>query len=167
MKIQLTQCLSVLSARFALHLPFTQTEGSVGNKKYFLQKVPFYFVLPTLLFFTTAAYAQFDIHKLERLFTNAKQRQQIDNQRHGHAHISQKRKWHKVTLNGYMQRSDGENVVWVNGVSTLNQTIIAGVKVEPGSINGKDQVTVRINGKAVKLRPGESWRPSTRKINRQ
>ncbi len=135
------------------------------------RKVSFYFMLPTLLFFTTAAYAQFDIHKLERLFTNAKQRQQINNQRHGdgrgHAHISQKRKWHKVTLNGYMQRSDGENVVWVNGVSTLNQTTIAGVKVEPGSINGKDQVTVRINGKAVKLRPGESWQPSTRKINRR
>jgi len=132
----------------------------------FLQKTAFYFILPTLLFFTKAAYAQFDIHRLERLFTNAKQRQQINNQRHGHTRISQKQALHKVTLSGYMKRSDGKNVVWVNGVSTLNKNTIAGVKVEPGSINHKDQVTVLINGKAIKLRPGESWQPSTHMVSK-
>jgi hypothetical protein len=67
-----------------------------------------------------------------------------------------------VRINGVMMRSDGENVVWINGENTLDGDPVKGVKVNPDAADSETyNVQVQIDGKRVKLKPGQNWSEGT------
>ncbi len=110
-----------------------------------------------LLLATTRVFAAYDIKQLKKLFTNVQQRRHIDAMRRDKLNQLHKKKLNRVILRGYVKRSGGRNVIWINGKNTLKSNHIYGVKVNPESINDHDQVTLTIDGKRLKLKPGESW----------
>jgi len=104
---------------------------------------------------------------LDRLFTDRKERAQIDAMRRGAyspgegsaAGIS------NVRVDGVMLRSDGSNVVWVNGKSTLEKTNVSGVRVYPDKVNRDSYAApVVVDGKRKYIKPGQSWSASSGKI---
>jgi hypothetical protein len=61
-----------------------------------------------------------------------------------------------------MMRSDGENVVWINGENTLDGEPVKGVKVNPDSADSETyNVQLQIDGKSIKLKPGQNWSEGT------
>lgn len=119
-------------------------------------------ILPTSSF---AAY--FEEGSLGRLFTTPQQRHKIDAFRKGksvgitHDQTSPA----DVKIQGMVIRSDGKNTVWVNGKSTLDSSRVGGVDVKLNSLNHKtDKVTVVINNKVVRLKPGQVWSEDSGKV---
>ncbi len=111
-----------------------------------------------LLLVTTEVYADYDVRQLKKLFTTVQQRKHIDDMRHGKVmQLHKEKKTDRVIVSGYVKRSDGKNVVWVNGKNTLTGNSIHGIKVDPESINDLGQVILSIDGKQLKLKPGQSW----------
>lgn len=108
------------------------------------------------------SHAEYDASELGKLFTDKNQRTQIDAARSGAASSSEPKKADKVEVNGYMKRSDGKNVVWVNGKNTLDESKFGNVKVYPKKINDKNnKVPVSVDDRKVYIKPGESWSKST------
>ncbi|PCJ85221.1 MAG: hypothetical protein COA54_11760 [Thiotrichaceae bacterium] len=103
------------------------------------------------------AYAEYDVNDLNKLFTDKKQRAQIDADRAGDYSGSEVHKATQVKVSGYMKRSSGKSVVWVNGANTLDSTRVGGVTVNTQLINNNNKVPVKIDGRTVYVRPGESW----------
>lgn len=121
-----------------------------------------YCVLPVNV---VAAY--YDESALGRLFTTPQQRHKIDAFRKGksvgitHEQSSPT----DVNVQGMVIRSDGKSTVWVNGKSTLESSRVGGVDVKLNSLNHKtDSVTVVINNKAVRLKPGQVWSEDSGKV---
>ncbi|NOQ89645.1 MAG: hypothetical protein GQ549_01725, partial [Gammaproteobacteria bacterium] len=86
-------------------------------------------------------YADYDADNLINLFTDKSQRARIDAARSGQA-SPESQKTNKVTVEGYVTRSDGKSVVWVNNRNTLEGSKIGDVKVHQNSIGKNKKVTI-------------------------
>ena len=69
-----------------------------------------------------------------------------------------------MSVTGYMTRSDGKDVVWVNNKNTLESSKIGDVRVHRSTIGKSKKVTVSVEDKTTRLRPGETWYKETGKI---
>jgi len=110
---------------------------------------------------STPVYAEYDVNDLKKLFTDKRQRAQIDAARAGDYSGPEVQQATQVNVNGYMKRSSGKSVVWVNGENTLESSKVGGVTVNARSINRNNKVPVKIDGRTVYVKPGESWSEST------
>lgn len=108
--------------------------------------------------------AEYDADSLDRLFTDRGQRAQIDAARSGGVSTTGVKKVSKIELNGYVTRSEGKSVVWVNGKNTLDSTRVDDVSVHQTSVGKNKKVTVSVDGKHKRLRPGEIWHKETGKV---
>lgn len=117
-----------------------------------------------LLLISLAAQAEYDASDLDKLFTDKKQRSQIDAARSGKNISKGIRQTSKVNVNGYLTRSDGKGVVWVNKESTLDSHHVGDVKVDRSSIGKNKKVKISVDGKSVRLKPGETWHKETGEI---
>ena len=110
-------------------------------------------------------YADYDEAYLQKLFTDKKQRALIDAVRSGDQIGSGARQQtSKIKVSGYVMRSDGNNVVWLNNKNTLDSTRIGDVKVQQSSIGKNKKVTISVDNKSTRLRPGETWYKETGKV---
>jgi hypothetical protein len=115
-----------------------------------------------------SAAAYYDESALGKLFTTPEQRQRIDAFRKGKSMGVTREQVSPtdVKVQGIVTRSDGKSTVWVNGKSTLEGSSVGGVNVNLNSINDKsDKVTVGINKKTVRLKPGQVWSEDSGKIS--
>lgn len=116
--------------------------------------------------FSSALHADYDVVDLKKLFTDKKQRGQIDATRSGNytdAELPQQQT-SKVKVSGYVTRSDGKSVVWVNNKNTLDSPMVGDVKVQQSNIGKNKKVGVTVDGRHVHLKPGETWNKETGKI---
>ena len=81
--------------------------------------------------------AEYRESQLQKLFTDPQQRSQIDALRRGTVSDQGARETNKVNLSGYMRRSDGKSVVWVNDGNTIESTRVDDLRVHSSSV-GKD-----------------------------
>lgn len=108
--------------------------------------------------------SQQGLNELGRLFTDPVQREKLDAVRRGtyKGDAELKSTVSTITVNGIMVRSDGENIVWVNGKSTLEGSAAQGIDVDIRSTNRESyNVPVTVNGKRVSIKPGQSWAGGT------
>lgn len=113
-----------------------------------------------LLTFTSVSYAEYAESDLNNLFTTKKQRAKIDSARYGKRitkPVKHKQKTRKVKVNGYVTRSDGKSVVWLNDKNTMDRSKIGDVKVHQSSIGQNKKVTISVDGKTTSIKPGEVW----------
>jgi len=118
----------------------------------------------SLLLLPGYAVSEDGIEGLGRLFVDVDQREKLEAVRRGtySVEVEEESRVSNVRLNGVMMRSGGDNVVWINGESTLNGDPVKGIKVNPGSANNETyDVQVRIDGKRVRLKPGQNWSEGT------
>ena len=114
---------------------------------------------------SSVLYAEYDADDLQKLFTDKKQRAQIDAARSGNYTGSElQQQTSKVNVSGYMTRSDGKSVVWVNNRNTLESSKIGDVRVQQSNIGKDKKVGVTVDGRHVHLKPGETWNKETGKI---
>jgi len=111
---------------------------------------------------SNASYAEYDVADLQKLFTDKKQRAQIDAARSGKvtqavAQTVTKKRTKKIKVTGFMTRSDGKSVVWINNKNTMDGSKIGSIKVHHGSVGKNNKVTVTVDGKRKQLKPGETW----------
>ena len=101
-----------------------------------------------------------EVEELGRLFVDVEQREKLEAVRRGTYDMEseQESRVSNVRINGVMMRSGGENVVWINGENTLDGEPVKGVKVNPETADNETyNVQVQIDGKRVKLKPGQNW----------
>lgn len=108
---------------------------------------------------------------LSRLFTDSKQRQQLNFMRergqlsaplaeglsvNQSANQSSGQSRSLIEIKGFVQRENGNNVVWVNDTNTLKlpHSSISGVKIDARKIVN-NTVTVTLSGKKLQLKPGQ------------
>jgi len=113
------------------------------------------------IFCSSAVHADYDATNLNKLFTDKKQRAQIDAARSGSYSGSDLQQTSDVNVSGYVTRSDGKSVVWVNNKNTLDSSKLGDIKVYNSSIGKNKKVTISVNGKTARLKPGETWSEST------
>jgi len=131
--------------------------NSISQRKYFV-------ILAALTLMPEHAISEDDIEGLGRLFVDVEQREKLEAVRRGtyKSEVEEESRISNVRLNGVMMRSGGENVVWINGESTLDGNPIKGVKVNPGTADSESyKVQVKIDGKRVNLKPGQNWSEGT------
>jgi hypothetical protein len=110
-------------------------------------------------------YADYDAADLQKLFTDKKQRARIDATRSGnYTRPDSRQQTRKIKVSGYVTRSDGKSVVWINNKNTLDSPGLGDVKVHQSSIGKNKKVTVSVGNKTAKLRPGETWYKETGKV---
>ena len=110
-------------------------------------------------------YADYDAANLQKLFTDKQQRARIDATRSGKRIDSMVQKQtSKIKVSGYVTRSNGKSVVWINNKNTLESPRLGNVKVHQSSIGKNKKVTVSVGNKTTRLRPGETWYKETGKI---
>ena len=105
-----------------------------------------------------------EVEDLGRLFVDVEQREKLEAVRRGTYDMEseQESRVSNVRINGVMMRSGGENVVWINGENTLDGESVKGVKVNPETADNETyNVQVQIDGKRVKLKPGQNWSEGT------
>ena len=107
--------------------------------------------------FNSALFAGYDETELQKLFTDKQQRRQIDSARSGNYSINESPQTNKVEVTGYVTRSDGKSVVWVNNKNTMESSRMGDVRIHQSSIGKGKKVTVTVDGNAVRLKPGETW----------
>ena len=118
-----------------------------------------------LLLATWSVYAaEYDESQLLNLFTDRQQRSQIEALRSGAVSDKGVRETNKINLNGYMRRSDGKSVVWVNDGNTIEGTRVDDLRVHSTSVGKDSKVTISVDGKTARLKPGETWIKETGKI---
>jgi len=118
-----------------------------------------------LLLVTWSVYAaEYDESQLLNLFTDRQQRSQIEALRSGAVSDKGERETNKINLNGYMRRSDGKSVVWVNDGNTIEGTRVDDLRVHSTSVGKDSKVTISVDGKTARLKPGETWIKETGKI---
>jgi len=121
-------------------------------------------IVIALILISKFAVAADEIEGLGRLFVDVEQREKLDAVRRGtyNAEVEQENRVSNVRVDGVMMRSDGENVVWINGESTLDGGPIKGVNVNPETADSETyNVQVKIDGKKVSLKPGQNWSEGT------
>jgi len=104
-----------------------------------------------------AGSVEYDESALQKLFTDKDQREKIDALRSGQTIGKEVTKSEKVNVTGYVTRSDGKSVVWVNNKNTLEKSKIDDVTVHRSSVGKDKKVTVTVDGKTARLKPGEVW----------
>ena len=114
--------------------------------------------------FCSTTHAEFEADDLGKLFTDKVQRAQIDAARSGSSLSKSVRQTSKVSVDGYLTRSDGKSVVWINKESTLDSHRVGDVKVHRSSIGNNKKVTISVDGKSARLKPGETWHKETGEI---
>jgi hypothetical protein len=107
-------------------------------------------------------HAAYDADELKKLFTDKNQRARIDAARSGVTGAD--RQVNKIKLDGYVTRSSGKSVVWVNGQNTLDSTAIGNLRVHQPSMDRGKRVRVSVDGQTRTLKPGETWDKGTGKI---
>jgi len=117
-----------------------------------------------LIFCSSMTHAGYDAADLKKLFTDKTQRAQIDAARSGNFSGSEKQQTQKIKVSGYVTRSDGKSVVWINNKSTLENSRIGDVKVHQSTIGKDKKVTISVDNKTTRLKPGETWYKETGKI---
>jgi hypothetical protein len=121
-------------------------------------------ILLALLLISEHAISEDEVEELGRLFVDVEQREKLEAVRRGtyEKEVEQESRVSNVRINGVMMRSDGENVVWINGENTLDGEPVKGVKVNPDATDSDTyNVQVQIDGKRVKLKPGQNWSEGT------
>jgi hypothetical protein len=121
-------------------------------------------VLVSLMLISTHTLSDDGIEGLGRLFIDAEQREKLESVRRGtyNAEVETESRVSNVRVDGIMVRSDGDNVVWINGESTLNGEPIKGINVNPKTADSETyDVQVKIDGKRVRLKPGQNWSEGT------
>ena len=121
-------------------------------------------ILLALLLISEYAISEDEVEELGRLFVDVEQREKLEAVRRGtyEKEVEQESRVSNVRINGVMMRSDGENVVWINGENTLESEPVKGVKVNPDATDSENyNVQVQIDGKRVKLKPGQNWSEGT------
>ena len=116
-------------------------------------------VLVVMLFPLSVMAKDYSEQSLKTLFTSQQQRQDIEGNRSS-GELNDDPNLitpSSVQVNGVLKRSNGKNVVWLNGKSTMESSMVDGVKVYSNSINSKYKVPVMIDGRKVYIKPGESW----------
>ncbi len=133
-------------------------------------KIKSVMVLLFALIFSNTLYAEYKVADLQTLFTDSKQRAEIDTLRSGvskqpvlRKQIKQVKQTKKIKVSGYMIRSDGKSVVWINNKNTLDSSKIGNIKVHHDSVGKNNKVTVTVDGKRKRLKPGETWHKRTGK----
>jgi hypothetical protein len=129
-------------------------------EKYNISKHGYFLSAIVLVLFSSSAVSEGRIHELGRLFTDVAQREKLNAIRQGayDGEAEQQSTVSAVTVNGIMMRSNGENVVWVNGSSTLKGSPAKGVNIYPRSADRHNyNVPVSVDGKHVRIKPGQSW----------
>ena len=109
-------------------------------------------------------WAKDEIEGLGRLFIDSEQREKLEAVRRGtyRAETEQESRVSNVRVNGVMMRSDGDNVVWYNGVNTLEGEPLKGLSVKPESADPDTyKIRVVIDGKQVSIKPGQNWSEGT------
>lgn len=117
-----------------------------------------------LVLISNEAISADEIEGLGRLFVDVDQREKLEAVRRGtyNSEAEEESRVSNVRLNGIMMRSAGGNVVWINGESTLDGEPVKGVKVNPKTADSETyNVQVKIDGKRVKLKPGQNWSEGT------
>ena len=119
-----------------------------------------------LLLMLNAAPALSDesIEGLGKLFIDAEQREKLEAVRRGtyNAEAEKESRLSNIRVNGLMLRADGENVVWINGESTLGGKKIQGLSINPSSVDAETyKVRVNVDGKRVNIKPGQNWSEGT------
>ena len=114
--------------------------------------------------FSNTLYADYDVADLEKLFTDKQQRARIDALRSGRSTNPGLKKAKRVSVQGYVTRSNGKSVAWINNSNTLEKKIAGGVNVNKASIGKNKKVVVSVDGRNVKLKPGETWHAQTGRI---
>ncbi len=109
-------------------------------------------------------HAEYDDTDLKRLFTDKGQRAQIDAVRSGNNPGVGMQQSNKVKVSGYVTRSDGKDVVWVNNKNTLDGPRVGDIKVQQSNIGKNKKVGVTLDGVHVHLKPGETWDKETGKV---
>jgi hypothetical protein len=110
------------------------------------------------------SFANDDVSDLKKLFTDKQQRAHIDAMRSGKQHGPAKSTTGKVEVKGYVTRSDGKSVAWVNNKNTLEKTSLNDIRVHQTSIGKNKKVGVTVDGKYINLKPGEKWDKETGKV---
>ena len=114
---------------------------------------------------SNALHADYDAADLQKLFTDKKLRARIDATRSGdYTGLDKQKQTSKIKVSGYVKRSNGKSVVWVNNKSTLQGLKIGNVKVHRSYIGKDKKVTISVDNKTTRLRPGETWYKETGKI---
>ena len=123
-------------------------------------------VITALLFvsFSGVSSAEYNADDLSKLFTDKSQRTQIDAARSGNTSGGEIRQTREVKVSGYVTRSDGKSVVWVNNKNTLESSKLGDVRVHQSNIGENKKVTISVEGKSKRLKAGETWHKETGKI---
>ena len=108
--------------------------------------------------------ADYDAELLNKLFTDKNQRAQIDASRSGKTSTAGTKKSSNVNVSGYVTRSEGKSVVWLNNKNTLKRSTVAGARVHQSSIGKNKKVTVTVGNKTTRIKPGETWSVSSGKV---
>ena len=102
-------------------------------------------------------YAGYDEGDLKKLFTDKSQRARIDAARSGNFSQEDSLQTRKVKVSGYVTRSDGKSVVWVNNKNTIDSSRLGNVKVQHSSVGKNKKVTLIMKDKTIRLKAGETW----------
>jgi hypothetical protein len=113
---------------------------------------------------SSVLYADYNSADLKTLFTDREQRAQIDAIRSGKNTSVKSPQTTRIKVSGYVTRSDGKSVVWVNSKNTLESSTVGNVKVYQSSVGANKKVTLSVDGKTRRLKPGETWHKETGKI---
>lgn len=107
----------------------------------------------------------YDERQLGKLFTTPAERQKIDSEKRGNAPQLALRRVvpSSVKINGVIIRSKAKNTVWINGVKSSGNETVGGVKVFADSVSNT-KIPVLIDGKYVRIKPGQSWSEDTDSI---
>ena len=118
------------------------------------------FFLPLCFLIPVQVMAQeYSEQSLKTLFHSPQERQAIESDRKVGG-PSEERAFaapSSVQINGMVKRSNGKNVIWINGKNTMDSSMVDGIKVYPGSINKNNKIPVMIDGQKVYIKPGETW----------
>lgn len=123
-----------------------------------------FFLYTALMFTSGVAASDYEVEGLGRLFIDPVQREKLEAVRRGtyKAETEQESRVSNVRVNGIVIRSDGDNVVWINGESTLDGISAEGIRVNPDAADARSyRVPIRIDGKVVGIKPGQNWSEGT------
>lgn len=107
----------------------------------------------------TLAAQEYSEQSMRTLFTSQQERQDIEGVRQGNISSGDQSLSapSSIVINGMVKRTNGKSVVWVNGKSTLDNSMVDGVKVYSKSIKSNNKIPVMIDGQKINLKPGEMW----------
>jgi hypothetical protein len=121
-----------------------------------------FFMISMLLpaFAIASSVSTFNAAALKTLFTSPTERNNIDASRQGvftTGSSTMPTGPSSVHVNGIVTRGNNKSVVWINGKNTLDNTMVDGVKVYPNSMKKDNKIPVRVDGRMVYVKPGETW----------